>query len=445
MLIASNALGSTVQLRRILQDHRVVDRYRPVAGLYLVAALLVGWWLPRLQGPIASVTARVGQDQVIAFLSAVSSGMMAFTGIVFALLFILLQFGSTAYSPHIVPLLTRNRTLNHASGIFTGTFVYSLMALRGVDADSGKTSALVLWVAFLWLMASVFMLLRLVGVFATLTITDVLDMLGEIAHREIERVYGPAKAEAALASASRTDAVAPRVRAPQTLSHRGMPRYVVSVDTRRLVAMAQAADATIRVAVAVGDSITAGGRLAEVEGVTPIPDEELRAGILLGHDRTYERGPKHAMRLLVDIAIRALSPAVNDPTTAVHSLDQIEAILHRLGESDLDIGKVRDSSGVVRLVYPAATWEEYLELGVTEIQHYGAQSVQIERRLAALFTLLRTTLPESRRPAVERLAGERLVAVQEAFPAQWLRDKAEPVDRQGVGHPWLAADTSSRA
>jgi hypothetical protein len=72
---------------------------------------------------------------------------------------------------------------------------------------------------------------------------------------------------------------------------------------------------------------------------------------------------------------------------------------------------------------------------VSEIQHYGVQAVQIERRLAALFTLLRTTLPVSRRPAIERLARERLVTVREAFPGGWLRDMAEQVDRQGVGHP----------
>jgi uncharacterized membrane protein len=284
-------------------------------------------------------------------------------------------------------------------------------------------------------MASVYMLLRLVGVFATLTITDVLDMLGDIGHREIERIYGAAKAEPALVSPARRITVTPIGKATQTLLHQGMPRYVLALDVPRLISLAGAADATIRIPLAVGDSITAGGRLAEVEGPTPIPEEHLRAGILLGRDRTYETGPKHAIRLLADIAIRALSPAINDPTTAVHSLDQIEAVLRRLGESDLDIGDVRDSSGPLRLVYPAATWEEYLELGLTEIQHYGAQSVQIERRLAALFALLRTTLPESRRPAVDRLARDWLVAVHDAFPEQWLRDKAGQVDRQGVGHP----------
>jgi uncharacterized membrane protein len=145
----------------------------------------------------------------------------------------------------------------------------------------------------------------------------------------------------------------------------------------------------------------------------------------------------HALRLLVDIAIRALSPAINDPTTAVRALDRIEAILRRLGSSDLDIGRVRDASGALRLVYPAATWEDYLALGVTEIQLYGAGAVQIERRLAALFRLLRDAVPPARRAAVDAVARERAERIRESFPAGPLRDAAEGPDRQGIGHPTL--------
>jgi uncharacterized membrane protein len=426
-----------------MQPLRPRDRPRIVAFPYLVVAILLGWVLPRLNGAVGSINVRLGPDQTIAFLSAVSSGMMAFTGIVFGLLFILLQFGSTAYTPHIVPILARNRTLNHAGGVFTGTFVYSLMALRGVRENA--TSAVVIWVAFGWLIVSVCLLLRLVQVFATLTITDVLDILGDMGHREIERIYGDA-ADGTKArdvqdrDVQERDDAAADGRATQTLVHRGGPRYVVAIDVARLVAIARAANAVIHIPVAVGDSITAGTEVASIERTGAlVPEEELRAAIVLGRDRTCEEGPKHAIRLLVDIAIRALSPAINDPTTAVHSLDQIEALLRRLGESDLDIGDVRDSSGRLRLVYPAPTWEDYLELGVTEIQHYGAEAVQVQRRLAALFTLLRDTLPTARQASVDRLGRERHVFVREAFPMEFLRDKAERADRQGVGHTSLDA------
>jgi uncharacterized membrane protein len=156
----------------------------------------------------------------------------------------------------------------------------------------------------------------------------------------------------------------------------------------------------------------------------------------LGADRTWEHGPKNAMRLLVDIALRALSPAVNDPTTAVHVLDQLEALLGRLGRSNLDQGVVYDDAGVVRLVHEALpTWEEYLALGVSEIQFYGASALQIERRLAALLRLLEATVPESRKLAVTRLATEQSAVVRQSFREGLVRAAAGRVDRQGIGHP----------
>ena len=141
------------------------------------------------------------------------------------------------------------------------------------------------------------------------------------------------------------------------------------------------------------------------------------------------------MRLLVDIALRALSPAV--ATRRPQSAPSISSRLspRGLGRSHLDIGVVRDGDGVVRVVHEACpTWEDYLALGVTEIQQYGASAVQVERRLAALLDLLAATVPESRKHAVERLAAERTVVVRASFKEGPSRAQADRVDRQGIGH-----------
>ncbi len=407
---------------------------RLIAWVYVVAALGLGYFIPRIHiPPIPWINETLSPDKAIAFLSAVSSGMMAFTGIVFSLFFVMLQFASSAYSPHLVPLLARNRVLTHACGVFTGTFLYSLMALRSVGSTAGGTAELTLWVAFAWLLLSVYFLLRLVGVFASLAISDVLDMLGDSGHREIDRVYTPYSAQAE--ASAREARLAITGSGVQTVAHRGRPQYVISIDAPRLVALARASGGLIRIPLAIGDAVVEGAHLAYVEGSSaPVSDDALREAIVLASDRSREDGPKHDMRLLVDIAIRALSTAVNDPTTAVHSLDQLEAILVRLGQSNLEVGRVRDSAGVLRLVYDSATWEEYLELAVAEIQQYGAGAVQVERRLAALLELLERVVPEERRGIVARFARERLVAIRRSFPAGPLRDLAERHDRQGLGH-----------
>jgi uncharacterized membrane protein len=97
----------------------------------------------------------------------------------------------------------------------------------------------------------------------------------------------------------------------------------------------------------------------------------------MGPERTFDQDPRYAIRLLVDIAIRALSPAINDPTTAVQALDQIEDLLLRLGRSRLQVGPARDAAGTLRLVIPQPTWEDFVVLAFEEIRYSGATSVQI--------------------------------------------------------------------
>src|SRR4029079_9204355 len=116
-----------------------------------------------------------------------------------------------------------------------------------------------------------------------------------------------------------------------------------------------------------------------------------------GNERTFEQDPKYALRLLVDIAIKALSPAINDPTTAVQALDQSEDLLLRIGQRDLQIGKYRDTDGTLRLVIPFPTWEDLLLLALDEIRFCGATSVQVMRRMNALVADLIGALPKDRR------------------------------------------------
>jgi uncharacterized membrane protein len=209
-----------------------------IAWPYVIVSLLLGIALPHFrQGPLVWANPLLREEQVIAFLSAVSSGMMAFTGIVFSLLFIMLQFGSSAYSPHLVGMLSRNKTLTHAGGVFTGTFLYSLMALREVGSlPGGKTPSLTLWVALFWLLGSVFLLMRLVGVFAGLAITEVLEMLGQSGRRAVHRVYGPYVSPGDEPRDNDKRAVPPGP-VNQAIVHTGKPLYLVGLDVPRLVAL----------------------------------------------------------------------------------------------------------------------------------------------------------------------------------------------------------------
>lgn len=192
--------------------------------------------------------------------------------------------------------------------------------------------------------------------------------------------------------------------ATQTLTYSGEPRVVARFDIDTLVRLAQGADAVVAIECGVGETVLEDTVLLRAHGTgQKLPERTLRRTIRLATVRTFEQDPKYAIRLLVDIAIRALSPAINDPTTAVQALDQIEDLLRRLGRRQLDAGYARDPSGTVRVTFPVPTWQDYLALSFDEIRQFGATSVQVMRRLrAALVDLSNTIATVGRRDAVLR-------------------------------------------
>src|SRR5262249_11935890 len=138
-------------------------------------------------------------------------------------------------------------------------------------------------------------------------------------------------------------------------------------------------------------------------------------------------------RIMVDIASKALSPAINDPTTAVLALDQIHHLLRIVGQRNLDTGHVRDAAGRLRLLYRTPDWEDFVRLAVTEIRQYGAESIQIARRLRAMLDNLVQTLPKSRAPLLNQELEILHRFAERFFTEPEDRALAEVSDFQGVG------------
>jgi uncharacterized membrane protein len=185
----------------------------------------------------------------------------------------------------------------------------------------------------------------------------------------------------------------------------------------------------------VGETLVEDAVLLRVRGSAQnLPEQLLRRAVRLATTRTHEQDPKYAIRLLVDIAIRALSPAINDPTTAVQALDQIEDLLRRLGRRQLDAGYARDGTGTIRVTFPVPTWQDYLALSFDEIRLFGATSVQVVRRLrSALVGLADTVAGQERRDEVLRYLDHLNRGVgRSGFDDQ---DQAAALlqDRQGLG------------
>ena len=218
--------------------------------------------------------------------------------------------------------------------------------------------------------------------------------------------------------------------------HLGEPLVVVAVDFHRLVDLATRAEAAIDIEVGVGDTLLNGGVVARVRGGS-VPLAEIEKAFLLGTERTMEQDPKFALRLLVDVAIKALSPAVNDPTTAVQALDQIEDLLRRIGVRTLDLGRLVGVRGYTRVTYPAPTWDDLLALATDEIRMYGADSLQVVRRLRLALRRPRRRLcrpsggPRSRTGCI---ASTRRSSRASRRPTA--RTRASPIPRGSASPAW---------
>jgi uncharacterized membrane protein len=220
----------------------------------------------------------------------------------------------------------------------------------------------------------------------------------------------------------------------RVIPYAGRSGVLQAIGARALVEVARSAGCTIELEPQVGNSVVPGDPLFLVFP----PDKPVDSGVLhqmvaVGPERTLEQDPVFAFRIIVDIACRALSPAVNDPTTAVLGIDQLERLLHFVGSRQLDPGMIYDEDRNLRLIIPVPKWEDYVSLAVSEIRLYGANSIQVPRRLRAMLEYLIESLPAPRAPALRKelqLLGK---AVKREFVDAADLERVTTGDRQGVG------------
>jgi uncharacterized membrane protein len=138
-------------------------------------------------------------------------------------------------------------------------------------------------------------------------------------------------------------------------------------------------------------------------------------------------------RILVDLAAKGLSPAINDPTSAVLAIDQIHNLLRAMGKRNLAPGRAHDATGRARLFYRTPGWEDFVQLAVTEIRQYGATSIQVVRRLHAMLENLIQTLPSERSAALQAELAAIQQSTEQCFWRPEDRALAAISDSQGIG------------
>jgi uncharacterized membrane protein len=368
-------------------------------------------------------------DAARTVLAALASSMFTCVVFVSSALLLVVQLASAQLTPRIIGSMFRDRTTKFSLTLFVFTFTLSMAALVRITDAVPKLTVLF---ATYGCVISVGTLLYLVGhVGQELRPSGAMRGIARAGRRVIHAVYKRALSDSAEAAVNLDEL--PDGESSSVFSN---PKdgVVLAVDIDGLVALASQADCLIQVAPQVGQFVAAGEPLFQTYGsAQTVAPGALRHSIALGQERTLEQDPMLAFRIVVDIACKALSPAINDPTTAVLAIDQIHRLLRIVGHRKLDEGRVRDAGGVLRLVYRRPTWDDYVSLAATEIRQYGSGSIQVVRRLKAMFLDLIQSLPEIRTSALRRQLELLHRACERSFAEPEDRASADVGDSQGVG------------
>ncbi|HTO08797.1 MAG TPA: DUF2254 domain-containing protein [Myxococcota bacterium] len=367
-------------------------------------------------------------DGARAVLSAFTASMLTLVVFVVSSLLIIVQLASAQLTPRIIAMVFVDRRLKWVLSIFAFAYGYTIAASGRIEATAPQLPVAFAIFCNLACIALFFWYAQWLG--SSMRPIAVLQAVASEGHAVVESVYPdpfePDEKRPGWSPAPEADVV--------VVDQTEKSGVVLAFSLGDLLALAQRADAVIELVPQVGDFVARGDPLFRIRrGARAIDVAALRACIATGPERTVEQDPRFAFRIIVDIANKALSPAINDPTTAVLALDQIHHLLLEVGKRRLDAGQTRDAQGRLRLCYRTPDWIDFVGLAVTEIRHFGASSMQVARRLQAMIDHLLKVLPEARKAALRDELALLRGSVQRVFPDEQDRALAQVGDLQGLG------------
>lgn len=352
--------------------------------LCVLGGLVLGLLLPRLSFESTVVSTRVTEALV-----AVGFAVLGLVSVIFSLLFLVVQWAFGSLSPRL-NLFRDDPIVWRTFGFAVGVFVYSVTATLAIG-DRQKVSVIVPAAEVAAVLVAVALIRTLqVKAFESIQLAPTLAAIAGEGRSIIDDLYrGP------YMPGGRPAVSLPPLRRTVAWSRR--QATLQQLDLRRLLRGAGSAVIVLRAGI--GDTLQEGGLVADLHG-GDVADEAVLGGLVTGPERTFRQDPLFAFRLLADIGLRALSPAVNDPATAVQVLDTIESLLGPLVSRDLDVAEVCDSSGAVRVVLSFPSWDDYLRTALDDLIESGARSPMVLLRVRALLTSLLSAAPPQRRSSI---------------------------------------------
>lgn len=372
--------------------HRAHRRVR-AAVVHLLCA--VGGAALGLLLPLAHVPPMLSAGRVGTTLETLGFGLIGVISVIFSLLYLVAQWAFANFTPRLSsfvddPLVWRT------FGLSIGLFVFCIVA--AIDtANRDRVTVLVPLVALFGVLA-VLTLIREVqfAAFDSIQLMPTLARIDGEGRAVLAGIYPERFDETERPLPTSTPAPAPAGPPHATVVWPHRTAYVQQVDLARLIEAARAADAVIVLRAPLGSTVYKNTPIADCHGGAVDADAVLRA-VVGGSHRTFLQDPLLPFRLLADITLRALSPAVNDPATARQAVEAASGLLALVAARDLDVGAVGDHEGVLRVVLPVPAWPDYVSVFVDDAVEAAARSPMVLNELVLQLRTLAESVPEARR------------------------------------------------
>ncbi|MGH8840976.1 MAG: DUF2254 domain-containing protein [Jiangellaceae bacterium] len=329
-------------------------------------------------------------DDARTLLFGIAGSVITVMAVMLGLTVVALQLSSTQLSPRLLRNFLQDRPNQVVLAIFVLTFTYATGGLFTVGISRGERiddyPRLAVTGALLLLFASLFALVYFVHHLAhSIQIDAILKRIEAITLRSIDAGF-PGRSQP-VADIAEPPAWAVALPAPSS-------GYVQTAHPEKVLGVADADDVVVRYVPRVGDHVVAGLPLAWTWRASPEPSPDparLRPHVVhavrIGFERTHEQDAALGIRQLADVASKALSPAINDPYTAVQAVDRLTVILTRLAAHPLGDAVVSGPTGTVRVIAPGLPFDEYVKLCCAQIRRFGCREPAVVRRLLRMLDL----------------------------------------------------------
>jgi uncharacterized membrane protein len=346
-----------------------------------------------------------------ATLSVIASSMITVASLIFSITMLSLQLASSQFGPRTLGNFMQDRSNQIVLGTFIATFLYCLVVLRSVRGTEGSSFVPHLAVAFGVLMAaaSVAVLLYFIHhIASSIRVETLLEKLAVEGCAAVDHVFperlGHGQPDEAVGQPLPDDFVTDsRQIAADSYG------YVQSIGGDVLMRIAAKHDLVLRIVARPGVFVTKGACVITAypkARVSDKIDEDLRGAVVIGRDRTSYQDLDFAIRRIVELAQRSLSPGINDPTTALYCIDRLGQVLGRFADRDIPSPMRLDQSGQLRVLTEVFDLGDLTCRAFAAIARYGMTDVDVVTRVAQTLATLETSFPVAARIAVSDLRGQ---------------------------------------